>query len=417
MEYVFFVFIFLSCGLGYKFLDLHRIGGTLVYSDFFIGLMIIFLLISNRKKLTLVRKTTILAVFVLLFELLIGLASEYEIQYIVRDIKMWLYFFIPYWTTKYISLKKKDSANKLIVYAVFISILATLFQCWHDFFVNGLNNIDRGSINRDFTIGLTFYCASFLILIVWANRDAIVDKIGIFSYVAIQIIGVASVIVSYTRTNWILCIMSFTTLMIVMKGKKMNNKSGLKSFTTFSIFIGVLLIGWWYFVSYYPDFINTILSRFLSIGDKQIGNNVNTFQHRVDYTMNTLVKFKSPKILIGWGFGDTQSGHDGEIVWNCENSVLYYCWKYGVVAATFLFVSVVNKTLKMIRSNNPAKIASGVFLTWFFIIGSWSGNMNYYYFLSFIAILLAFNRYDLLWNVKMQERNYEKTDNTFKFYI
>jgi hypothetical protein len=286
----------------------------------------------------------------------------------------------------------------MIVHAVFISIVLTLFQCWVDFFINGLSNIRRGSINRDFTIGLTFYCASFVILIVWANRDAIVKKIGIIPYVLIQIIGVASVIVSYTRTNWILCITSFITLVIVMNAKKRNSKPSKKTFIAFSLFVGVVIIGFGYTVSFYPDFVNTILTRFLSIGNQQIGNNVNTFQHRVDYTMNTLVKFKSPKILIGWGLGDTQAGHVGDLVWNCENSILYYCWKYGVVAAAFLFVSVVNKTFKMIRSNNPTRIASGVFLIWFFIIGSWSGNMNYYYFLSFIAILLAFNRYEILWN-------------------
>ncbi len=266
------------------------------------------------------------AIFVLIFETLFGLASGAEIQFIVRDIKMWLYFFIPYWTMKYISLRKNDSTNIMIVHAVFISIVLTLFQCWVDFFINGLSNIRRGSINRDFTIGLTFYCASFVILIVWANRDAIVKKIGIIPYVLIQIIGVASVIVSYTRTNWILCITSFITLVIVMNAKKRNSKPSKKTFIAFSLFVGVVIIGFGYTVSFYPDFVNTILTRFLSIGNQQIGNNVNTFQHRVDYTMNTLVKFKSPKILIGWGLGDTQAGHVGDLVWHCENSILYYRW-------------------------------------------------------------------------------------------
>ncbi len=398
MEYVFFIFILLSCGLGYRFLDLHRIGGSLVYTDFLIGFMIVLLLLAKYKKNTLVRKSTVCATFVLIFETVFGLASGYEIQYIVRDIKMWLYFFIPYWMMKYISSKKNDSANRLIVHALFISIVLTLFQCWFDFFINGLSNIRRGSINRDFTIGLSFYCASFVILVVWANRDVIISRIGIIPYVIIQIIGVASVIVSYTRTNWILCFTSFITLVIVMISKKRNSKPSKKSLIAFALFIGLVIISVFGIAYFYPDFVNTILSRFLSIGDQQIGNNVNTFQHRVDYTKNTLVKFKSPKILFGWGLGDTQAGHADEIVWNCENSILYYCWKYGVVASAVLFISIIKKTIRMIRSSNPTRMASGVFLMWFFIIGSWSGNMNYYYFLSFIAIILAFNRYEILWN-------------------
>lgn len=399
MEIALYVFMIIAYGLGNAFAETYKLG-YIFPSDVPLVVLAVFLLIYHFSvhQMT-VKKISFFAVSFMVFEFLQGIVVGASFAYIFRDLKIWLYFFVPYWSIKYL-LQSHDKLAKRIKICFFITIMITLVQNWQFFINNGLSGLEYSSLTRSFDYGMNFSIAILLLLCIMAEKKWVCSKISIVGYYAIEVICLLSIIVSYTRSFWIMLIFALIAYYVLLRINKLNSK--FNSITIIAVVVAILGV---VFIIYFgkknfPEVYNVIATRFSSIfAPDTSGVNQDTLSGRLEYMKDTLSKFYSPRILFGYGYGDTQTVSSQFLnfrsaeSWNCENSILYYCWKYGIFAACYLFLTVLYRILNCIHSSNKLKIALISYLIAWIPVGLMSGNFNSSFTISTFAALFAFVQY------------------------
>lgn len=396
--HIFFVmFIYATCALGWRYNSISRMGNIFL-SDLYLLAFFVVYIIENKLVLYVDKKDFEIIVSVVVFQTLLGLLSGFAITDILTDFKYILYFFIPYIYLKNIHDDGDLMRDLFAHYAVIIII--SLILNWMNLFSNGLSNVNAGGtdILRTFAIGLGFSCGALISCLMTNYREQFVARFGVIPYYLIQILLLVSCIASFTRTCWIAYAFTIALNWIFVRRKNISS-SGIIAGVFHLIFAGILvaavaLMIW----KVYPQIITGIVNRFLSIKASISGTQTeyNTFNARINNILEGADVFFSPRIIIGYGYGSLYKNlsgyHNG-----CENSFIYYMWKYGLVMAFYLFARIIMKVKRLWQSHSVANRAFVIYFLCEIFIGSLSGNYNYAYGLGMISFLMGLN-YDLIFD-------------------
>lgn len=378
-------------GMGYYYNEVYRIG-NLFLSDIsmLLFLLISFLLMIYKKKIN--KKLIFFCLFPIVM-ILISMLIGNKITYILRDFKVYLYFFVPYFYIK--TLRNNDKLQNKIIKVYLLLVVSTLILNWYDFFINGLENISDGTILRTFAIGMGFSCIFPISFLLSTYKKDFIRRYGVIIYYIIQFICFASVAVSYTRTVWIsfIIIHSIRFILIGIRSKKKFNINRLLRNSLYILLISSCLILVYQCIDIKDNMIiSTIVHKFNNI-DNELKNDDSTLLYRIKDVSSAFYKFKSPKIIFGYGYGDTREPYgwrvgivEEEI--STENSFFYYTWKYGIVLSSILYAIILKKIYTLYKKGKGYRTLS-IFFFVEMIIGAMSGNLNQYYSLSIFSFLLA----------------------------
>lgn len=395
----FCLFVFLS-SLGSYYNEKFQIANTVVVTD--IGLLMFITSyivneIRNKNEIA-IRRSTSYYYLIAVYMLLLGLIGGHPFGQILRDIKVFIYFFSAYVFCK----KKKDDIY--FVKCVFITmgtcVIFTIVVCAIDFFTYGINGIvTTAKIDRTFGLGLSQYGLAIVVVVVWGIMPALKHIWSRVLALGVEVLSLFLVLVSYTRSVWIQLIMGvalFVFFQISHSNMKTNLNQMIKSLFLIISFTTLLIIAWNYMKTNYTALARILIDRIESIFYIGSGITVNGNEDTLTYRINDIAsyadKYNNIKIMFGWGFGDIKEGAVSGIV---ENSFFYYSWKYGIVLFALLIYKTINNIIKVLKRNTILNSSIAAGLTAYLISGSMSGHLNKYYMLPLVAILfvLDFDKY------------------------
>ncbi len=385
----FCVYLFVA-SLGNYYNELYQFANGIVMADFALVLFVASYIIAHRDEMLIQRKTGYIYM-IAIYMLFLGLLNGSEFGQILRDIKVFLYFFSAFlYCEKYKDdLRFVDYIKKTLL----LCICFTIIVCGNAFFNYGIKGvISTGKIDRIFGMGLSEYGLAIFVTIFFAIRGTSVSYVQkiILWFLIFLCTGLA--IVSYTRSIWIQLVMSILLYIIVctiVLKHEISFNSLIRSFAMIVLCTSMILFIINYLKTDHVALYEVLENRILSIKDAGTGNqgvNSDTLLFRINDIKRYSDKFSSPRIIFGWGFGDKLLGANSGIV---ENSFLYYSWKYGVVLFCILIVKILRRFTKMIKSRNRVNIAIFSSLFAYLISGSMSGHLNKYYYLPLVAILFT----------------------------
>ena len=397
---ILFCMFLCATGMGNYYNEMYQIGGVIVPADIYLAIFVLAYLLMNRIRD--ISKKTVCIFMLGVFMLLAGILGGNQWGQILRDAKVFIYFFFAY---LYIKTRKDDPSfleatiNTLIAIVVFTAVF-----CAIDFFTYGTTGISGGQIMRTFGIGIAQYGLAVTIVICIPFKEHIQKKIGSLGYYLAQFVLAFLCLVSYTRSVWVQLAISillyYAISMIVFSTTK--HKLG-RMFLSFSFVVLISIAAYNYFKSNYTELFNMIMLRIKSISamgsDEIVGNNYDTIGYRLDILKLYGDKYTNIRILWGWGFGDMRKGGYSAIV---ENSFLYYSWKYGVIGSIVLGYKIVANIINKVKNRSSVSIAVAISLSVYYISGGMSGHFNKYYILPLIAYLIVID-FDKIKN-KLEER-------------
>lgn len=386
---ILFCMFLCATGMGNYYNEVYQIGGTIVPADIYLAIFVFSYLLIYRVRC--ISKKTIYIFMLGIFMFLIGLLGGNQLGQILRDVKVFIYFFSAYLYIK----KRKDDLNflRVTICTLMIIVIFTAMFCAVDFITYGITGISDGLIRRTFGIGIAQYGLAATIVICIPFKEQIQKRIGNFGYYLIQFVLVFLCVVSYTRSVWVqlvASVMLYIAICVIASTKTIMKRKLAKSVLSL-VFVAIMLIVVYnYFKSNYTALFNTIISRVESISamgtGEVVGNNYDTLGYRLDDVKSYGYKYINIRILWGWGFGDVlESGYSAIV----ENSFLYYSWKYGVIGTIVLGYKVIANIISKIRTRSSVSIAVAVSLSMYYISGGMSGHLNKYYILPLIAYLIV----------------------------
>lgn len=406
------VFMITTYLMGFYYNNLYR-RGNLFASDIALVLIISWFFLVYKRFIA--SKVAIIGLGAAFIQLLIGTLFQNNFAFILRDLKVFLYFFVPYYFYKVICSSSENIKTFLNTYVVivFVSIVLNMNM----FLTSGLKNIDSGIIQRTFGIGLGWGGIIPILLIVHTYKKIFIKLYGRLIYWMIMVCSLLCVALSFTRTIWILFILTFIIKVILVDS--LNKKELPQKILTFILIIFISFIGFNQLnQSKNPVFI-AIADRFSGISD-QIDDPKSTLSYRIEDVRSSLYKATSPRIIIGYGFGDTRLpfGHrvgETEEDNSCENSFFYYLWKYGLLLTILLFYHIGKKLYSLYKGNIGQKTLS-IYLFLSMVVGSMSGNLNSTYSLSSYALLFAVATYINNWGIDRSIKIESKSTNSKILY-
>lgn len=377
MIFILMIFVY---GMGFFYNNVYRIG-SIFPSDIILLLSILYTLFVT-KKYTMKRKIAY-ALIIALFETVIGIVAGNELGNILRDLKVFIYFFVIYWILN-VYCEKESNIKKLFRYYLVVVVISVVLNVV-SFFENGLVNIDKGEILRTFAIGLGWGAVVPTFLIVNTYREEFVEQYGLFVYNFIEIVSIMCVAISCTRTAWISLIVVFALKKLLVDKIRIDVNSLIRA----TCLIVVVIAAFQYLYQSNNPIFNVLYERFSGITDA-IQDDNSTFAYRIDDVSSSFYKFESPRIIVGYGYGDTRIPYsyrkfetDAEV--GCENSYFYYVWKYGIVLTVILFVLVLEELRKLWRGTRASKVWA-IYLFVYMLIGSMSGNLSNTYSIAIYAL-------------------------------
>ena len=367
-------------GMGFQYNNIYRMG-SIFPSDLVLLLVSGYYVIKYRNVG--IKKTYVYAFLVAMVEFCIGIMSGSAIGNILRDVKIFLYFFAIYLILKgFCDVEQK--IEKLYKYYAVVVVLSVALNIIN-FFSNGLANIDQGEILRTFAIGLGWGAVVPISLIANTFKSEIGQKYCVVVYYTIEIVSIVCVALSCTRTAWISFIVAFSLKRVFVDKISINVSSLIKA-SAVVILVG-LLIGKLY-QDKNPVFM-VLYNRFAGITEA-ISDDDSTFAYRLNDVSSSFYKFESPRIICGYGFGDTRKPYgyrisetDAEV--GCENSYFYYVWKYGILFSVALAVALIKKINRLWNQSKVAKVWT-VYLIVYMAIGAMSGNLSNTYSIAIYAL-------------------------------
>ena len=397
MIFILMIFVY---GMGFYYNNVYRIG-SIFPSDIILMLSILYTLFVAQKYT--VKRKIVYALLIALFETVIGMVAGNELGNVLRDLKIFIYFFVIYWIFN-VYCEKESNIKKLFRYYLVVVILSVVLNVV-SFFSNGLANIDKGEILRTFAIGLGWGAVVPTFLIVNTYRAEFVKQYGLFVYNCIEIVSVICVAISCTRTAWISLMVTFVLKKLLVDKIRID----VNSLIRVVCLAVVVIMAFQYLYRSNNLVFNVLYDRFYGITDA-IQDDNSTFAYRLDDVSSGFYKFESPRIIIGYGYGDARIPYsyrkletDAEV--GSENSYFYYVWKYGIVFALILFVLVLEELRKLWRGTRASKVWA-IYLLVYMLIGSMSGNLSNTYSIAIYALYFI-----LAQNADIGLRTFEIDDN------
>ncbi|AJI21363.1 oligosaccharide repeat unit polymerase [Priestia megaterium] len=391
---IFQLFMITTYGFGFYYNNLFRIG-NLFPSDLILVMLLIALFAKKfAKGDDRIKKKVVIIYFILISMLLMGLFSSASIGNIFRDFKIFIYFFVPYSYLKYIKNNYSFQKSNLILFAVLI--ITSLFLNWVNFLKTGSVNLENyGIIQRTFGIGLTFSSAVVLSSFIAVYKDRFVKKAGTITYYILQVFFLFSIIVSFTRTLWITYLLVHSLRIIFISWRKIK-LTLLKDL----LIIFLLVLAFTCILNNLKQsenlYYKAITHRIDEIQIMTPDDN-DTLSYRLNDVSSAFYKLYSPRIIFGYGFGDTRATYGynamelGNEEFNTESSFFYYIWKYGIIFAFYLFIKVIRKLYVLFNGTTKASKMMSIFLIVHMLIGSMSGNLNNVYSIAIFAFYIGAN--------------------------
>ena len=377
MIFILMIFVY---GMGFYYNNVYRIG-SIFPSDIILVVSILYTLFMTKKYT--VKRKIVYALIIALLETMIGILAGNELGNILRDLKVLIYFFVIYWILN-VYCEKESNIKKLFRYYLVVVVISVILNVV-SFFANGLANIDKGEILRTFAIGLGWGAVVPAFLIVNTYREEFVKQYGVFVYNIIQVVSIICVAISCTRTAWISLIVVFALKKLIVDKIRINVNSLIRA----TCLIVVVIVALQYLYRSNNPIFNVLYERFSGITD-EIQDDNSTFAYRLYDVSSSFYKFESPRIIIGYGYGDTRIPYsyrifetDAEV--GCENSYFYYVWKYGIILTVILFVLVLKELIKFWRGTRASKVWA-IYLFVYMLIGSMSGNLSNTYSIAIYAL-------------------------------
>lgn len=369
VDSMFYLFMILYFGLGYYYGDMYRVGGLFAFV-FPAAIVLLFCLVKSGSRID---KNVFILIAIVFAELLLGCFNNYHT--ILKDLQVVIAFLAPYW---YCKLKKDDEYFVKGVCVVYVLVgVVSLILNWAMFFQIGARSLSAGVIDRTFGIGLTFQVAATFSLFLYAYKEQFCQKYGLFIYLALHLFFIVSIAVSFTRTVWISYILEHIFLRLLLrKNKKISYKQMIYTTATL-IFIIALVFGVFKLYEAGNPYVASIINRFTTLTDgSAINDEDSTLLARFADVFVNADKYKSPRIIIGYGLGDNLLNRNGIYGEGAENSFLYYSTRYGLVFCTILLYRIICVVVRKYRSESVGDKVLLVMLVWGLIIGGMSGMPN-----------------------------------------
>lgn len=377
-----FIFMLSIYGMGFYYNEMYRIGSSIFPSDLALIGMIFYLWIRNQVLR--IPKNMMYAFFIVLFELAVGLAAGNYIGNILRDVKIAIYFLGVYFILNTFC-QNRDDVEKLFK-SYFIIVGLSIVANFYDFITHGLTNIDQGEILRTFSIGMGWGCVIPIFLLVNTYSEMIKKQYGIIVYYGLNVLSLVCIALSSTRTLWISVAVAFFIKKVLIDHLRFTLNGMVSAFFSVGILVAVCMF---LYKSNNLIFMS-IYNKFTEISSA-FADEDSTLLYRLQDITSAFYKFDSPRIVWGYGYGDTRLPY-GYRIWetseevNCENSYFYYVWKYGIIIAIILFTTVINKLKRLWMSGSKGVRVWVVYMTVFMIVGSMSGNLNSNYSIALYAL-------------------------------
>lgn len=403
-EHAFYLmFIVATCGLGFYYNDMFRMG-PIFPSDLFLVVFFAIWLYRNNWIICGDRQTLTILIALVIFEMAIGILSKNFISEILTDFKYVLYFFIPYLYLKESYYDREK--NKSVFFTYVFCVAFTLILNWMNFFNAGLRNIYSGGneIIRTFGIGMGFACGSFCTGLLACYTDKFVSRFGALLYYIIHIILILSCLASATRTSWISYALTVTMILLVVGRNKITRSGAFHAILSVLVISILLYIIYRILLKVSPAVIEAINIRMASISETTTDKD-NTFYARILDVLAGADVFFSPKIIWGYGYGSLYTNRSGYSYSGLENSYVYYLWKYGIFMGMYLFYRVIGHLKKTWKTGLMANRIFVIFFIFSAGISSLSGNLNSTYPIGMYAVLFCIN-YGLIFDYeKIPENN------------
>lgn len=382
------IFLFCSVGLGSYYNLKYRIGSLMISDIALVLFSISYLNYIYKNKVARLKITNITMIIasIFIYMIILGITSRYSFSNILRDVKVFAYFFI---TLHYVYFRRKDKyfKNKMWKFLIKLAIFTLIINLYSSL-TTGISGVGTGKIDRVFGLGLGSPILVIVSTMLFINKDIFLNKYNYILYYLSQMLLIITIILSFTRNVWIQLVITYMTMFMInifnIKKEK-RFKINIKNMFL-SILILMLSLGYVYNLKVRGNEIYDIIEdRVLSIFST---TGVGTLQHRMNDLEASKYKYKNIRIIFGYGFGDKVNNSTGGDGVTAENSFLYYSWKYGIVLFLILIIFVNKQLLNIYNRKDTVNRGLCISLYWYMIIASMSGNLSKYYGMPILAILL-----------------------------
>lgn len=390
-EFALYIFFFVCIGLGPSIILEYRMGNLMI-SDLalsFLVIAIIFDVLEHKEYKIKLNRTFLVFLYIVFFELVLGILAHYYKVNIMQDIKLILYFICPYILIK---SKKRDNLfiKRLFIVLIIIGLVVSIEE-FLQFFTVTKSSLYDGNISRDVGIIVQILpISSVLLEWAWRNKKVKIDK---WVYYGIQTAFFAGCLLSMTRTIWLqLGITYIIYLLYIIKFAKISKVVFLK-LLVFLMILSAIVLG--ICKNYYSLYHNNVV--FANFIDRFFSINIinpdpdDTLAARMGEVQATYYKFNNLRIICGYGLGDTRSGilEDGACF--TENSIIYYLWKYGIINFIVLSSIILRKLISFFKDYSTTEKVIFISFGIYAVIGNFSGNLNLYYTMPIISMLALYN--------------------------
>lgn len=380
----FFCIFLVSVGIGHYFNEMFQIKGTVVIADIALALFVGAWVLTRGVKIER-RHYYLLVCFV--YMLAMALIERHGVGHILRDIKVFAYFFVPYF---YVCRRKDDDefikrAVKVTAAMIFATSVAFIIY----FFVKGMRTLNLGYVKRTNGLFLTEYIFPLAFVIFLALKDELQAKMGKILYRFMMFMMLVLTIVGWTRSAWLMLPIAFVLYYVLnyFTGiySYLSKKEIAKRVVIFVLaMILVAVAGGIALKIAAPTMYDALIGRVFSFA--QLGKEDAKLDSML-IRLNDILKYKgkiiNPRIILGWGFGDMLPGEPSTIL---ENSFVYYIWKYGIVWGALLVYKVLDKFRTMYLRKSKINNAMIAIIIAFFLMGGISGHLNKYYMEPYLAL-------------------------------
>lgn len=378
-ETLFCIFVMTTLAMGAN-INLKYNFGSWVFCDIILAELVIARLFEKKK----VRKEYILLVIGLLGLSIYGISRGNAFYNVFQDVKLSIYLFVPLFFLKDKNYHRDRLFFEKFTYTLTYCLITISIQ---EIFTLFNTNI-RELINNGFsTRNVSINVQAVNIIAVWVLALKKQYNISSRYIIILEILGAIAVVCSFTRTVWIEYIITMAYVFIFWENH--NTHAIIKKISIVIISIGIIILLINSGNEYINNMIETVKIRFNGIFEMST-NNINTLEVRNNSAINLIrEKIIKPTILIGCGFGDLGIVYGATYSVFCENSLIYYIWKYGMLIVTYWILIFLKNVKYALKSSNQTKTLF-ISMLIYVLIGNMSGNLNFYYITILTAITWDF---------------------------
>ncbi len=365
------------------------IGINDIYIFVLLGLSILFYIfwgIVNRRMY--INKTInipmhiILLYIIVIFMAAYGFLRGYKFIWILREIMSISFYFIPIIIGNIFGWNKKVLFLLLIIVSVFVMIEYVSIYFYNFYF----HNIVKRVVTRQANI--VIFALPILLFSFFKKENMMINILKVLSMVSIILLALFSL----QRSIWVILGFDMGVFVIYYLYK---NRFSIKSFIkVISIFIVIVLVGYLVllYINQYVDIIKLIQNRFALLSLNRLSSDKALGVRFEDY--NLLIDYIFKDMFLGAGLGAPVFQHDtGVLKEVIDNSYLIFVYKIGLIGCLlllYMYLKPLYVLLKNKGQNGWIKIALGIMLINYMLLGISSSAMFLYRYNLIIGMIISF---------------------------